>query len=293
MINEEFINVSSNVIFNVAFPALIFVNVALTDFNQVANFNEIIFDCIGIIITFILSYIVAMAFIKDENKKGVFVQGAFRGNYATIGLAILYNIFGSMGMAKGAIILSFSLPIFNVFAIIGLVLPLHKFNREGIKKIIIKIVTNPNIIAVIVALVFSYFKIPIDKITVGRIVIKTTEYLSGIALPLALIGIGGTLDFKNIKTNWILVSISTFFKIVIFPITATIIAYSMGFENDSLVAIFLLFGVPTAVTGYIFAKELGGDDVLAANIIVATTLGSIITLSAGVLFFKVAGLINV
>ncbi len=289
---EGFVDITSNIVFNVAFPALIFVNVAMTDFSKVANAGEILFCCFGIFVTFIISYILAVIFIKEDDKKGVFMQGAFRGNYATIGLAILSNIYGAAGLAKGAVILSFSLPVFNVLAIIGLVLPMHRLNRKGIEKILIRVVTNPNIIAVIAALFFSYFKIRIDQNTAGSILMHTMDSLANIALPLALLGIGASLDFKDIKDCWLIVSSSVAMKIILFPAVFTAIAYFAGFRDQSLVAMFLLFGVPTAVTSYVFAREMDGDSEIAAKIVVLTTLGSVLTLSVGILFFKMGGFIN-
>ncbi len=295
IINEDFINISSKIVFNIAFPCLIFKEISRTDFFRVTKIDEIIFAALGILSTFIFSYLIAIIFIRDKNKLGVFIQGSFRGNYATIGLALLTNIYGNIGLQKGSILLSFSLPLFNIFAIIGLVLPMHKFNSFGIKKILTRIITNPNIIAVIIALIFSYFKIPDfllnHKIPGFMIVYKTTEYIGAIALPLALLGVGGSLNFKQIKENIFIVISATFLKNIFFPILLTIIAILLGFKNESLVALYLLFAVPTAVTSYIFAKELDADELLAANIVLITTLTSIITVSLGIFIFKITGII--
>ena len=53
---------------------------------------------------------------------------------------------------------------------------------------------NPLIVAVIVGLLFSYFKIIIPPV-----INSTVGFLSELALPLALVGIGGSLNLQNIK----------------------------------------------------------------------------------------------
>ena len=53
---------------------------------------------------------------------------------------------------------------------------------------------NPLILAVIVGLPFSYFKIKIPSV-----VNLTLGFLAELALPLALVGIGGSLNLQNIK----------------------------------------------------------------------------------------------
>lgn len=286
IINENFITISSKLVFNVALPTLIFIKISQTNFNEIAKGDEILFGCTGVLICFFISMVIGYIFIKDRNKNGVFIQGAFRGNYAIIGLAILFNIYGEPGIAKGAMLLSFALPFFNVLAIIALTISMHKFSKESSKLIFYKIITNPNIIAVAIALLFSYFQIPLHEV-----ILKTGTNIANMTLPLALIGIGGSLSYKNLKENILLLSTAAIMKIIVFPVIFTIIAYIIGFRTQSLVALYLLFAVPTAVTSFIFAKELGGDERLAANIVFLTTLSSIITISIGVYILKVNGMI--
>ena len=212
VIDNDFIHKSSKIVFNVALPSLIFIKISQTDFSKITELKVIPFGCIGILICFIFSCIISIIFIQDGKKRGAFIQGAFRGNYAIVGLAILSNMFGNSGLAKGAIILSFTLPIFNILAIIGLIFSTNKFNSSSYKKILFKIISNPNIIALSLAVPFSYFKIPINEV-----IVKVFNNLSLLALPLALIGIGGSLSLKNIKNNFVLGILATFIKIILTP----------------------------------------------------------------------------
>jgi hypothetical protein len=63
-----------------------------------------------------------------------------------------------------------------------------------------------------------------------------------------------------------------------------------GFQGIDLGVLMLMSGAPTAAASYVMVRAMGGNAVLAANIIAVTTLGSILTTSLGVLVLRAAGL---
>jgi hypothetical protein len=149
-----------------------------------------------------------------------------------------------------------------------------------------EIVTNPLIISILAAIPFSYFKIRLPNF-----VATTIDYLATLTLPLALLGIGGALNFASIKKDFKLALAATFIKIVLLPAGLTYAAFHIGIMGDDLVALFMLFATPTAVVSYIMAEAMGCNSELAGNIIVMTTLGSIFTISLGIFILKSVGVI--
>ena len=65
----------------------------------------------------------------------------------------------------------------------------------------------------------------------------------------------------------------------------------MGFRDQALVAIVILCGAPSTVSGYVMAKNMGGDHVLAASIVVLSTAVSAVTLTAILFILRTAGMI--
>jgi hypothetical protein len=65
----------------------------------------------------------------------------------------------------------------------------------------------------------------------------------------------------------------------------------LGFGNSDILLLFVLFGVPTATTSYIMAAMMGGDDILASNIVMLTTLISVFSMTAFIFVFKSTGMI--
>ncbi|MEG3027941.1 MAG: AEC family transporter, partial [Aeromonas sp.] len=56
--------------------------------------------------------------------------------------------------------------------------------------------------------------------------------------------------------------------------------------------LFLISSTPTAAASYVMTRAMGGDSVLAANIIATTTLGSLVSTSLGAALMNYLGLMG-
>jgi len=286
MINDNFVSVSSKIVFNISLPALIFFQIADINLGEILNISQISFIYIGTLISFGVAWIIAEILTKSGRDKASFIQGSFRGNFAIVGLAIIANFYGVENLGKASLVLAFTIPLYNILSVIALTVPFRKERELNYKNTLIEIAKNPLIIAVLAAIPFSYLRIRIPEV-----VHTTGNYLSALSLPLALIGIGGFLSFKDITKENSLTIISTSLKLVIIPLTATIAAYLLGFSGMDLGIIFILFACPTAIASFIMAEAMGANSRLAANILLLSTLASVVTMTLGLFILKENGLI--
>jgi len=286
MINENFVTVSSKIVFNISLPALIFFEIAAIDLAEVLNIGQISFIYIGTLISFGIAWIIAQSVTKTGQDKASFIQGSFRGNFAIVGLAIIVNYYGPENLGKASLVLAFTIPLYNILSVIALTIPLRKEKQLNYKNTLFEIARNPLIIAVLAALPFSYLSIGIPEV-----IYTTGRYLSALSLPLALIGIGGFLSFRDITRSSSLTIVSTSLKLIVLPALATIAAYLLGFKGMDLGIIFILFACPTAIASFIMAETMGANSRLAANILLLTTLASVVTMTLGLFILKENGLI--
>jgi len=285
-LNENFVKVTSKFAFNISLPVLIFMQVFSLNLKQVINFNMIGFIYIATITSFIIIWIISIPFIKNSKDRSSFIQGAFRSNFAIIGFAIISNFLGKEMVGKASILLAFILPLYNILAVIVLTFPSRNEISFRYKDIITEILFNPLIIAVVIGLVFSFWNIKLPEP-----LSQSGKLLSELALPLALIGIGGSLNLGEIKKAPVLAISASVIKIVIIPIIFTSLAYLLGFRNNDLVILYILFASPTAIVSFIMAEAMGANSKLAGNIILISTIGSVFTFAFGIMILKSFSLI--
>ena len=79
-------------------------------------------------------------------------------------------------------------------------------------------------------------------------------------------------------------------KLVFVPLVFVIGGALAGFRGIDIGTLLLLSSTPTASASYVMVRAMGGNAVLAANIIALTTVGSILTTSLGIMLVRGAGL---
>ncbi|MCV6590344.1 MAG: AEC family transporter [Marinobacterium sp.] len=286
LIDDAFVGTASKLVFTLTLPVLVFMAIIRTDFQAVFDPHQLIYLVGGTVSTWLLLWWLAARWIPDGRDLGVFIQGAFRGNYGVVGLAVSYNLFGDAGLAQGAILLAMVIPLYNTLSIICLTLPLQRENSLSPWQAGREIIKNPLILAVLLALPFSLMNLQLPAI-----VDRTAQYFADMTLPLALLSIGGALSLKSLRDTSAQAAWATACKLAILPALLTAGAWLYGFEGQQLAMLFVLFGCPTAAASFVMARAMGGNAQLAANIVLTTTLGSTLTLSAGIYMFRVTGVI--
>lgn len=284
MINDNFVKVSSTVVFNIALPALLFTNISTMDFRDVVNFTQISYIYVVTVALFIVVWWAAGWFIPNDKDKGVFVQTSLRSNVGVMGLAIVKNLFGDPGVAKAAMILALIIPLYNILSVLTLAIPARHEKSLSWKQLGGQIARNPLILGVVAALPVSYFALPIPAM-----MMQTSDYLSSLTMPLALLGIGGALNLNKIRSSIKLLFSSALIKLVLAPLALALGAYWTGFSGQDIAIIFVLFACPTAVASYVMVEAMGYNSTLAGNIILITTIGSMLTLSTGIFMLKMLG----
>jgi predicted permease len=279
VVDESFINMAMKVIFNVCLPASLFIKVSQSDFSVIFSPDStafILFIFIGTLAIFLLGILVARIVIKDPASRGTFVQGSFRSNYIIIGYSILESMFGDSVIARVALIVIIVIPMYNVLSIWVLHQGEHLSWFENFKNISLKIIKNPLIIGIVLGFFVAYIDVELPVAATS-----TLGMLGSIGTPLGLLGIGAYLTFDQvhaIKDSLYAVVL----KIVVFPLLVTVLAIVVGFDFMDTMAIFVLFGSPTAISSFIMATALGGDSRLAANIVILSTGFSLISFVLGI-----------
>ncbi|MDO6442209.1 AEC family transporter [Marinobacter sp. 2_MG-2023] len=282
-IDDSFVHTASALVFKATLPTLVFLSIIKADLNASLNPNLLIFYLFATLASFGLTWLWARWKVAHEDR-GVYVQGAFRGNCGIVGLALAANLYGEFGLSAGGILLGIVILSYNALSVIVLTAyqPGHspQWNR-----ILQDILRNPLILSVFAAIPVAWLdlKLPNWVMTSG-------DYFASLTLPLALLCIGATISFSALRSDSSTAFSSSLMKMVILPVLCTGAAWAIGFSGPELGLMFLFFASPTAAASFVMAKALGGNDRLAANIIAITTLMASVTITLGVFILKSAGL---
>jgi predicted permease len=114
---------------------------------------------------------------------------------------------------------------------------------------------------------------------------KTFTALGEMALPLGLLGVGGSLVTVKLGDHWRRPLASALVKTVLSPLLGWAAGRALGLGAAELKLVLILMACPTAIISYTMALELKGDEALAAGTISLSVLTSLVSLAAIVGWF--------
>jgi len=273
--------------FKVAMPIMLFYSAHRSDFTEILDTRFIAFLAASIIAFFFICWAVAAKFLTDRKQKGAFVQGCFRGNYVILGVALVTEMLGyTPALATTGVIIV--VPLFNILSVI--ILTIYSDKRPKSKNIVLSILksiaTNPLVIGICAGMGFSLTGVEIVPILGTPI-----SMISSVATPLALLVIGASLDFSQIKERLTLTVVAGMFKLILKPLFFLPLAIWFGISQEGIVVLFVLYAAPTAIASYVMAYNMGADEYLASNIVILTSLLSIVSYTVGVFILRAVGLV--
>lgn len=308
-LSDGFLSVGSKVVFRLCLPVLLFTSVY-----SIENLSRIRWDlclyCVGsFALIFLLGAAAAVVTTPVAERRGVLVQCIFRSNFAIIGMPLAATLGGEEAMAVAAVLAAVMIPLFNVLAVLALSMFRKDENgRVNVKKIAGDVVRNPLIVSAAAGLlVLLVRQWQIERF--GTVVFSLERDLAAVygvlrdlksmTTPLALIVLGGQFRFSAVRGLLREVVTGTVWRIALAPVIGVggaILLSRWGVlqcgaaEYPALIA---LYGSPVAVSSAIMAREMHNDEQLATQLLVWTSVASIVTIFAAVCLMMGMGLIAV
>ncbi len=308
-LSADFVKIGNKLVFNVCLPCMLFVNVyEIKGFNAI-QWDIVIYSVVIIAIIFVLGLAACVAATSVPQRRGVLLQCAFRSNFAIIGLSLAGALGGDEAQAVAAVISAFTIPVFNILAVIALsVFVGGEAGKKSFKSILVNIVKNPLIIGVALGLVcVAYRSAQLEVYREVRFSLKNDmkffydclTKLKSIASPFALLVLGGQFTFSAVKGMFKEIAVGTVFRLIIAPMIGIggailltdwkVLACGVN-EFPALIA---LFGSPVAVSSAVMAGAMHNDEQLATQLVVWTSLCSVVTIFLQVCLLMAAGLLVV
>ena len=294
-INNDFVKIGNKLVFNVCLPCMLFINVYNIESFASIDWEIVLYGCVMLFVIFGLGWASALLTTKAPERRGVILQCTFRSNIAIIGLSLASTLGGDEAVAVAAIVSSFTVPVNNVLAVLSLSMFTNGSSKTNFKSVFINIVKNPLIIGCVLGLVFLGIR-EAQIVLFGEVVFRFSQQtkflytavnnLKSIATPFALVVLGGQFEFSAVKGLLKEIVVGTLWRIVLAPLLglgiAILLSAKMGWGVNEFPALVALFGSPVAVSSAVMASSMGGDEQLATQLVVWTSIFSIVTIFAEV-----------
>lgn len=272
LMSDDFWAMTDRLVYRVLMPALLIVQISATDFRAtpLTDFALILYA----------GFFAAIAFgIGAQRLAGLgpvsgssVMQGCCRFNTFT-GLAIAEALYGHAALQLAVVGAALLVPVINVTLVFTMSVMLHAGGPPSPRRIAGELARNPLILGILIGTVLS-----LSGLSHIPVLGEALKILGGAALPVMLLCVGANMKVRGMHAVWLPVVLSCAGKFVVFPAAIMAAAVALGAGVD-LIRVAVIFGaLPTAVSAYSLARQMGGDAPLMAAIITLQTLVAFVTI---------------
>ncbi|MEL7609915.1 MAG: AEC family transporter [Bacillota bacterium] len=284
MVDEHSLSRLNKLITYLFLPALLFCNVYGSDWSTAVNPLVIGYLALSVVISVAALWFIIPCLEPENCKRGVIIQGIFRSNAAIFGVPIAASLLGEGSLGLVAVLISVTVVLYNCFAVIVL----ERFNGKSTnaKAILLGVIRNPLILSILAAIALKLVGLKLPEILFSPL-----NSLGSVTAPLGFVLLGASFSFKSAKAHRRTLVFTVLSRLVIVPLVFLIPAYLLGIREHALVVLMIIYAAPTALSSFPMAKEFGGDDALAGEIVVFTSALCILTLFVWIYAFSALGLL--
>ncbi|MFT5658745.1 MAG: malonate transporter [Gammaproteobacteria bacterium] len=197
-------------------------------------------------------------------------QGATRF-HGFVALAVIGPLYGDDGITLAALALAIMVPLLNTATVIVLTVYGSSGGTANSKQILLRIVTNPLIIACAVGLSLNWIGTP-------DILFDTIDIIGKGGLGLTLLAVGAGLRLDQVANDKLLVTIGVLTRLIGMPLIVLVVASLIGLDGLPRTVAIIAGAVPTAGSAFVMARKMGGNAELMSNIITFQVIASFVTL---------------
>lgn len=265
----------------VILPALFF-NTTYESGKELLNQpNLFIAANICFISTIAFAWITSSFFIHkgDRGKTAVSALSAIRGNNIYLGFPIILLAMGEEGLRLAGVSLAVTVLSFQLLSLAAGELAMSgKIGAKNLLSMFVRVLKNPMVLSCIAGGSFALLGVPVPAFAK-----ESLKLLSGAATAVALLSIGGTLDFSSFQQAAKMIR-STYFdclvRLVVSPLLMWLCLTIWPVSRELTQVTVMLSSMPAAVNVFILSKEMGMDSEYGAEVVAATTALSALSIPA-------------
>nr|WP_245188621.1 AEC family transporter [Halarchaeum rubridurum] len=258
--------------FYVALPALVFDSTATTDLAEVFSPRMIAAFVLVELAVALVAWVIHRR-VDAPAKRSVAIVQSYHSNFGFLGLPIVTITLGAAAAAKASILL-------GVGALVQIpltVLVLMTINdaEADLRDELLGIARNPVIVTLVVGLGFAALDLPVPGVAATAL-----GWLSDLALPAALLSVAASLSLDPDGIDVPTVGAVVALKVACMPLLAFGVFSLLVRDPLAVRTGVVMLAMPTAISTFIYATQLGGDTRLASANVFATTVSALLAVFA-------------
>jgi predicted permease len=279
-VDNRWLEILNNYALWIGFPALILVALSRLQWNMDLYGNLVICNSMRIVIAMLMVIPVSILLkLKNSTRRTLFLAVSY-GNVAYLGIPVLRGAYGDQILPEATMISA--VYVFWLFTL-GIFL-VEYFGDEKIsfRNLIIRLITNPLLIAVFIGLFIAVNHIQLPKIIMTGLDIFANSVTAVVLFSLGLFM--GKQPIGRLRDWW---SVFTFSVLILIVLPLIFFLITKPFVDLSVSRAWILeAAMPMGLTAYALCQKYRLNIEFASRIVVLSTLLALLTLPFWLVFLK-------
>ena len=266
ILSEEHTKGISSFVYYFALPALFFAKIATMNLWGInKNIQIVCASILPIIIIIFLLFIVYFIRLITKDTFILLCLSIVFGSHVFFGIAFFESSFGNQGLEFAILTSSFLGPIGIILSILLFEFATKKSQSDTF---ILRVFTNPLIIAIGLGVAFSLLNIRVDYL------FDSLQMLGRTAGPLAIFVLGmfiyNNFSLEALKKSFFY----SLFRLTVLPIVTYLVLIILEIPYDVRHFLFIQSGIPVAISLAIYSERFNYKTAEVSGMVIATSLGS-------------------
>lgn len=253
--------------FYVALPALVFESASATSLGSVFSVAMVAGFLCALLGVAGIAWVVHRR-VPGRGARSVAIVQSYHGNLGFLGLPLVAATLGRTATAEASVLLGVAALVQIPLTL--LVLTAMNDADASVDAEFASVARNPVILAFVAGLAVAALGLHVPP--VGTTVLET---LAPLALPAALVSVGASLALDVGDVELATVGSVVALKVAVMPLFGVAVLTLLAAGATTVRTVAVMLAMPTAVSTFVYANRLGGDDRLASTNVLVTTVVSL------------------
>ncbi|MBR6299751.1 MAG: AEC family transporter [Clostridia bacterium] len=272
VVDEKSLGVINRLCFKVFLAVNVYYNIYKVNIAEVLDWKLLITAVLSQFVILGLSVLSSSAVEKDRKRMGALAHGMFHTNFVIFGTLIGTALCGEDNIGGIVLLIAVIVPLQNVLSVF-LLEYCRQSNGISIGTTVMNALKNPYVIAAVLG-----FLTQLLHIHYPEMIANIFRDLGRCGTPLALIAMGGLFNLASVSENTRDITAGCLVRLVIIPALLIPLTVWLGFRGSELVALMCIFFAPCATSSFNLACAMDSDADLTSQLIVFTSLFSLVTI---------------
>lgn len=279
-VDDRWLEILNNYALWIGFPSLILVALSRLDWDIQLYGSLMAWNSVRIVVSMLLIFPVAFLLkLSNSTRRTLFLAVSY-GNVAYLGIPVLRSAFGDQILPEATMISA--VYVFWLFTLGIFLVEYFGDHRVHWKELLIRLITNPLLIAVFIGLFIAVFHLKLP-----RVIMTGLDFFAGSVTAVVLFSLGlfmGRQPFGKLR-DWL--PVLAFSAIILFVLPLLFYFLVKPFVSIEMSKTWILeAAMPMGLTAYALCLKYKLNTEFASRTVVASTLIALLSLPFWLVFLK-------